>query len=158
MSTLVTTNLKHGGAAGNNIVLNSDGSTTVSGALTLGTSPLAVPSGSAPSYTCRAWVNFDGTGTVAIRASGNVSSITDNSTGNYTINFTTAMPDGNYVVIASSTTDLAAAADTVTVGVVAANEASAPNLKTTTQVTIGTAVSGGTPATDAAEIYVAIFR
>ena len=49
-----------------------------------------------PSYQCRAWVNFNGTGTVAIRASGNVSSITDNGTGNYTINFTTAMPDVNY--------------------------------------------------------------
>jgi hypothetical protein len=53
-------------------------------------------SGSAPVYACRAWVNFNGTGTVAIRASGNVSSITDNATGDYTINFTTAMPDANY--------------------------------------------------------------
>jgi len=47
-------------------------------------------------YGCRAWVNFNGTGTVAIRASGNVSSITDNGTGAYAINFTTAMPDANY--------------------------------------------------------------
>jgi len=47
---------------------------------------------------CRAWVNFNGTGTVAIRASFNVSSITDNGTGDYTINFTTAMPDANYGV------------------------------------------------------------
>ena len=54
--------------------------------------------GSAPMYACRAWVNFDGTGTPAIRASGNVSSITDNGVGDYTINFTTAMPDANYVV------------------------------------------------------------
>ncbi len=50
----------------------------------------------ATAYGCRAWVNFNGTGTVAIRASGNVSSITDNGTGDYTINFTTAMPDANY--------------------------------------------------------------
>jgi hypothetical protein len=49
-----------------------------------------------PSYQCRAWVNFNGTGTVAIRASGNVSSITDNGTADYTVNFTTAMPDANY--------------------------------------------------------------
>lgn len=49
-------------------------------------------------YTCKAWVNFNGTGTVAIRASGNVSSITDNGTGDYTVNFTTAMPDANYAV------------------------------------------------------------
>ncbi|MFI3187398.1 MAG: hypothetical protein QX198_15595, partial [Methylococcaceae bacterium] len=53
-------------------------------------------SGTAPIYACRAWVNFNGTGTVAIRASGNVSSITDNGVGNYTVNFTTAMPDSNY--------------------------------------------------------------
>jgi len=52
--------------------------------------------GTAPVYACRAWVNFDGTGTVSISASGNVSSITDNGTGNYTVNFTTAMPDDDY--------------------------------------------------------------
>jgi hypothetical protein len=50
----------------------------------------------ATAYGCRAWVNFNGTGTVAIRSSGNVSSITDNGTGDYSINFTTAMPDLNY--------------------------------------------------------------
>jgi hypothetical protein len=50
----------------------------------------------ATAYACRAWVNFNGTGTVAIRASGNVSSITDNDTGDYTVNFTTSMPDTNY--------------------------------------------------------------
>ena len=56
-------------------------------------------SGTAPLYMCRAWVNFNGTGTVAIRASGNVSSITDNGVGKFGINFTTAMPDANYSVI-----------------------------------------------------------
>jgi hypothetical protein len=50
----------------------------------------------ATAYGCRAWVNFNGTGTPAIRASGNVSSITDNAQGSYTVNFTTAMPDINY--------------------------------------------------------------
>lgn len=60
-------------------------------------------SGSAPIYAARAWVNFNGTGTVAIRASGNVSSITDNGTGDYTVNFTTAMSDANYS--ASGTSD-----------------------------------------------------
>jgi hypothetical protein len=49
-------------------------------------------------YLCRAWVNFNGTGTVAIRASGNVSSITDNGVGNYNVNFLNAMPDANYTV------------------------------------------------------------
>jgi hypothetical protein len=65
----------------------------------------------ATAYGCRAWVNFDGTGTVAIRASGNVSSITDNGTGNYTVNFTTAMPDTNYcgVIFNNATTGTPAA-------------------------------------------------
>lgn len=71
---------------------------TFSGAQTFGTASLAEPSGNAPLYMARAWVNFNGTGTVAIRASGNVSSITDNGTGDYTVNFTTAMPDINFDV------------------------------------------------------------
>jgi hypothetical protein len=50
------------------------------------------------SGTGKAWVNFNGTGTVAIRASFNVSSITDNGTGDYTINFSTAMSDANYAM------------------------------------------------------------
>lgn len=58
--------------------------------------------GEAPIYACRAWVNFKGTGTVAIRASGNVSSITDNGTGDYTVNFTVSMPDANYSFIGIS--------------------------------------------------------
>ena len=49
--------------------------------------------------TCKAWVNFNGTSTVAIRASYNVSSITDRGTGNYTVNFTNALPDGNYSTV-----------------------------------------------------------
>ena len=56
----------------------------------------ATVSGTAPIYPCRAWVNFNGTGTPAISGSGNVSSITDNGTGDYSVNFTTAMPDANY--------------------------------------------------------------
>lgn len=56
----------------------------------------------ATAYGCRAWVNFNGTGTVAIRASGNVTSITDNGTGDYTVNFTTAMPDVNYSITVSA--------------------------------------------------------
>jgi hypothetical protein len=60
-----------------------------------------IPGGSTlyPAYDCRAWVNFDGTGTPAIRASGNVSSITDNGVGDYTVNFATALADANYVLV-----------------------------------------------------------
>ena len=56
----------------------------------------ATVSGTAPIYPCRAWVNFNGTGTVAIRGSGNTTSITDNGTGDYTVNYTTAIVDANY--------------------------------------------------------------
>lgn len=68
---------------------------------------LAIPnvlnaSGAAPVFACRAWVSFIGLGTVTIRGSGNVSSITDNGTGQYTVNFTTAMSDTNYSVSATS--------------------------------------------------------
>ena len=64
----------------------------------------ATVTGTAPIYPCRAWVNFDGTGTIAIRNSGNVSSITDNGTGDYTVNFTTSMPDANYAISCAGTT------------------------------------------------------
>jgi hypothetical protein len=53
-------------------------------------------------YTAKAWVNFNGTGTVAIRAQGNVSSITDNGTGDYTVNFTNALTDANFSCVASA--------------------------------------------------------
>jgi hypothetical protein len=75
---------------------------TFSGNVTLGSSVLATPTGSAPIYTCRAWVNFNGTtntaGFCTVRASGNVSSVADNGTCDYTINFATAMPDTNYAI------------------------------------------------------------
>jgi hypothetical protein len=83
-----------------------DGSTGISsiGTLTGVTSissaaantPVVMQDSGSNTNTCRAWVNFNGTGTVAIRGSFNVSSITDNGTGDYTVNFTTAMPDANY--------------------------------------------------------------
>jgi hypothetical protein len=69
----------------------------------------------ATAYGCRAWVNFNGTGTVAIRASGNVSSITDNGTGDYTVNFTTAMSDANYCISAISSTTTGTGASITTV-------------------------------------------
>lgn len=85
-NTVTTTNIKNPSSVSNNIVLSSDG--TIGGACL--------------TQTCRAWVNFNGTGTVAIRASYNVSSITDNGVGDYTVNFTTALPDANYSIGGSS--------------------------------------------------------
>jgi hypothetical protein len=75
-------------------------------------------SGSAPIYACRAWVNFDGTGTPAIRASGNVSSITDNGAGDYTVNFTTALSDSNYCSAMAISFDLAVSTAITTAKVV----------------------------------------
>ena len=97
MSTLAASNLKNAAAGDNNIVLNSDG--------TIG--------GTCLTQTCRAWVNFNGTGTVAIRASYNVSSITDNGTGNYTVNFTTALVDANYAVTGAKDNNSASAASEI---------------------------------------------
>ena len=96
------------------MTITINGSVTITGATTLATtvaSPtlttpnidsaqFATVSGTAPIYPCRAWVNFNGTGTIAIRASGNVSSITDNGVGDYTVNFTTAMSDTSYCGVA----------------------------------------------------------
>lgn len=70
--------------------------TLTKGATTLNTDELVDVNNT---RVCKAWVNFNGTGTPAIRASFNVSGITDNAVGQYTINFTTAMPDVNYAVV-----------------------------------------------------------
>ena len=106
-------------------------------------------SGSAPLFACRAWVNFNGTGTVAIRASGNVSSITDNGTGDYTVNFTTAMVDANYGFIANgsspSVTNLYSVSPLT-------------SLPSTSAFRFGTAASSGGAFTDASYASVAIFR
>jgi hypothetical protein len=105
-------------------------------------------SGSAPVFAARAWVNFNGTGTVAIRASGNVSSITDNGTGDYTVNFTTAMPDADYSAVASCGTGSGAnkaTFDTPTV------------TPTTSAVRVVSSNFVGS-LTDYAYAYVAIFR
>jgi hypothetical protein len=86
---------------------------TGSGSVVLGTSPtlttptinsaqVATVSGTAPIYFARAWVNFNGTGTVSILASGNVSSITDFGVGEYIVNFSTAMTDAYYVIAGSA--------------------------------------------------------
>jgi hypothetical protein len=116
---------------------------------------LTTASGSAPSYSARAWVNFNGTGTVAIRASGNVSSITDNSTGDYTINFTTAMPDTNYAIIGSAQ-GLASGSDIVHFG--ANGYSGSPIIApATTNCKVGTFAYSGAGA-DSAYVMVGIFR
>ena len=157
MSTLSTTNLKNPSSGSNNIVLATGGDTTITNNLTVsgtgsnsiaGTFQFNSGYGSvATAYGCRAWVNFNGTGTVAIRASGNVSSITDNGTGDYTVNFTTAMPDANYAT-AGTAHDVSTAAKSRFLG---------SQAKTTTTNRIYVTFSDGV-AIDATNVEVAIFR
>ena len=72
----------------------------VSGSIPVAAASGVLNAGAVSGSLCRAWVNFNGNGTAAIRAAFNVSSITDNGTGDYTLNFTTPMPDANYAFTA----------------------------------------------------------
>jgi hypothetical protein len=100
---------------------------------------------------CRAWVNFNGTtvtnpaSMTGVRGSFNVSSILDNGTGDYTVNFTTAMPDANYSVHVT--------------GYSAAEEAyvRSATVPTASLVRVGVSGSGGS-AVDSTYVFVAIFR
>lgn len=111
--------------------------------------------GTAPIYGARAWVNFNGTGTVAIRASGNVSSITDNGTGDYTVNFATAMPDANY--------SLTGACDGRAAHPTSAVSPAYTGTPSTTSINVFTGPTGGSGGStgmyeDRAYIFVAIHR
>ena len=110
-------------------------------------------SGSAPIYATRAWVNFDGNnspGTIA--ASGNVSSVTRNGTGDYTINFATAMPDANYCVSGSGVST-----NTTASLVIAASNKAGPALSMTTTA-VRVYWNAGSSQTNAGPITVAITR
>jgi len=142
-------------------------SADTSGIITLqnnGTNAVTVDSGNlqfnsgygsvATAYGCRAWVNFNGSGTPAIRASGNVTSITDNGTGDYTVNFTSAMPDINYSSVGSCSPDSAPSQAVVIMDFSAnSNSVVAP---TTSALRLSTTVIGA--AKDATYISIAIFR
>jgi hypothetical protein len=99
---------------------------------------------------CRAWVNFNGTGTVAIRSSFNVSSITDNALGDYTINFTNAMPDADYSIVAF-------AQQSGTKILISGNpDGVAPT--TTAYKLVTSSGGGGTAHVDATYVFAAVFR
>ena len=111
-----------------------------------------VPVDTVVNGTAKAWVNFNGTGTVAIRRAFNVASITDNGTGNYTLNFTTAMTDANYAWSGSYGAD-----NSSTLGFIAgvASVALATS-KTASSLRINSAYGTGT-ANDIASVSVTIF-
>ena len=106
--------------------------------------------GTAPIFGARAWVNFNGTGTVAINASGNVSSITDLGIGHYQIDFTTAMQDVNYVTVGTTNNDAGDSSRPVIV---------IPITNTTSSVTIKTlGTFNNNAAIDCSQIFLAVFR
>ena len=100
--------------------------------------------------SAKAWVNFNGTGTVAIRDSFNVGSITDNGTANYTINFTNALSDANYCLASMQ-------GHTVGDGAARAVVYDQDNTKTTTALQIRT-VYDWVNYYDSGEVYVVVFR
>jgi len=105
---------------------------------------------------CRAWVNFNGTGTVAIRASFNVSSITDNGVGDYTVNFTTALADANYSAVAGGGPYQSTASpigDGNSVNIVCFS-----NQTTSVRIGCSRVDSAAALASDSAIVQVAIFR
>lgn len=102
---------------------------------------------------CRAWVNFDGTGTVAIRDSFNVSAITDNGTGTYTVTFATAMPNANYCASCLTQFDNTNAVTTAPAGVFSEYARAA---YTTTQVSVIMGIYNGTQY-DCKTVSVAVF-
>ena len=144
MSTLVVTNLSLGaGGLPNGSVLTDDiaDSAITTAKIAAGAVVAADLSGnqtgSAPIYGARAWVNFNGTGTIAIRGSGNVSSLTDGGTGRYTVNLTTALPNANYCAVATAGT---------TSGSTAYMDAKINSTLTTSAVTVSShAQSSGSP-------------
>jgi hypothetical protein len=109
--------------------------------------------------SAKAWVNFDGTGTVAIRASYNVSSITDNGTGDYTVNFTNAFADTSYSAVASSS--ISNSGPTFATPIVATKSAGGNAIvaPTTTAFRLTTQQNGGSSgAGDCEYIFLSFFR
>jgi hypothetical protein len=106
---------------------------------------------------CRAWVNFNGTGTVAIRASFNVSSITDNGVGRFRVNMANAMPDSNYVAVGSVLNSTTPAVNGISWVVGSDDPANTIGSATTTSFYIGT-FSYPTTAADFQYTQVAVFR
>lgn len=102
-------------------------------------------------YKCRAWVDFNGTGTVAIYASKNVSSITDNGVGDYTVNFTVAMSDTNYAT--SGGGHRVVGSGFLSIGISSATGSLATN-KLTTSVRISSVSAGGYEDPDDAALVV----
>lgn len=115
------------------------------------TGSVSVPVDTVVNGSAKAWVNFNGTGTVAIRASGNVSSITDNGVGDYTVNFTNAMPDANYAVTGTAGVGATTSFNSVIVGNGTASMATGSCRITTKNIS-------GASVNDVDQVQVAVFH
>lgn len=142
-----------GGASDTQLLVNTFSAQTIAGAknftspITMGAAPVPTPSGAAPVYGARAWVNFVGA-TGAITASGNVASVTRNGVGDYTINFTTALPNTDYAATAFCTSASA---------ISSAANAVLGETKTTAAYRIRVTRPYNDSAYDASAVHVAIF-
>lgn len=116
--------------------------------------------GSTPIYACRAWVNFNGEGAVAIRASGNVSSLIDVAIGRYTINFTTDMPDANYSTVVTCNQTMSNTSQNIACGIDDTGTTTSPvgaSLYTTSAVRVSIQASDGGNE-DMPNVMVVVFR
>jgi len=137
MSTLKVNTVQHNTSGFNNVVQFTDGAGTQNGTL------------------CRAWVNFDGTGTVAIRADFNVNTITDNGTATYTVNFSNALDDANYCYVFGMFQDAVTLGTAEKWGVLTSN--GAVQVKTSSSCRI-LCKNGNNGGVDSPEITASFFR
>ena len=120
------------------------------------TNKLVAAAGTAPVYGCRAWANFNGT-TATIRASGNIASVVRNGTGDYTVTFTTAMPDADYAALVSCQSSGSAVVVPMMFNSVVGGPSIAQTAPTASALRI-TVWSGGATPTDSNIVLLSVFR
>ena len=141
------------------VVGTSDTQTLTNKTLTtpnINSAQIPTVSGTAPLYMCRAWVNYNGQSSAAIRGSGNISSITINATSDWTLNFTTAMPDANYVAVFGS--DSIGAIDTRGTLVEKSHDGTSYHLAGSLRIQYGYTFTSGLTSDGSFMSNVAIFR
>ena len=137
MSTLKVNTVQHNTSGFNNVVQFTDGAGTQNGTL------------------CRAWVNFDGEGTIAIRADFNVNSLTDNGTGDYSVTFDNAMTDTNYATCASISNN---SGTSQLICCIYQGTGNVPTTPSTSTFRIHTSANTGEAKQDAKFVCVSVFR
>lgn len=162
-----SSNMKFATGSTLRLTIDSSGAATFTGALSTQSTlsvgaagATATVSGSAPLFMCRAWVSFSANGgTITVNGSGNVTSVTYNGAGDYTINFTTALPNANYAV--SGVCANWNGGQSLNVGVQYGNGGvfgtTTPSLKTTTQLRVVVGVGNSAAGIDGPEVNVMVF-